>query len=1123
MSITARAIQPSRAPGLPSLQRKCACGSARAAGHHRCDACEAAAPAQQQAAPLHELAPADPAHGAFTISTPDDPYEREADRAAHQVMAGTPASVTSGGEPRLQRLPAATPNLTHAPADVQTVLGTAGRPLDTGTRGFFEPRFGRDFSSVRVHADDAADRSARAVDAQAYTVGHHIVFARGSYAPAAESGRRLLAHELAHVVQQSHTPGQMPAVQRRAKGPGGCGWIDLAAGTLLGGAAHVQIQGRLASRGFVDEMPIPRATKSNGVGSRKCQPLGTSWGYADVARIGKPTVGISEIKPYFLAKSGVARLEAMHYRLRANQSKQRLTGTSTCGKQPAGFDDNAFSATVGSITTATTFDLLKGVITGEEDFGPFSMDPHRNLKAKEYSLGGIGYWCVLNEEGKKKKQEEEEKKKKEKEEKEKKKKEEKERKQKEKEEKKKQKEKEKSEKDKAKKEKAEKEKAEKEKAKMEKAEKERAEREKAEKEKAKKEKAKKEKAEKEKAEKEKAKGEGSAGAANLGFGISIFGTSVGGGNIGVGISVGSNSASVGTLGAGVSWFSDSATAGAAGASASHDSMSATALAAGASASGDSEQATVAAAGASSSEGSTAASAGVAGKSESKDDISATAGAAGKSESEGNLTAGAGGTASGQKVTGAVGASTGSSKATVDPAEATGPGVDKVPTGQSDEEVMKQDAGGGDKPGGTAAGKGGAKPGDKPGDRPEGQGESKTEGEGDKGGEQQRNAGPSGPANTQKQPGSPAGTGGQGQQGQKDKAGSTGTDKPGGDAEAGKPGGAAEAGKGGPADTGKPGGTATTAGAGSGSGTFTSSTAGGGGAADLGVLPVFPRGASNDQREKIGQEAAQVAKMLQNAQPTQKLLLQYLASKDPTGQYIVPTSVWVDKLLKATDGLKPEDLEYLKTLNWKPGSISAEELRKRVLDALKNKGKPPKGDADKPGGKTQGADPGEGKGKGGKGEGDQPGKGEAEKDKGDKPGKGEADKEEGKKKGDAEGPRIQRDRVTDPPAGSNRAEAGIFAFQILSGMTWSSTLKNGDTVECRIMVDDNGRRFELSGVSITFVSRSDTEVVVNGVKFIKTEFKVYFTKDFWSEANKFYGRGGAESLTDVDMGRHKVKR
>src|SRR5207244_11233244 len=86
------------------------------------------------------------------------------------------------------------------------VLNSPGQPLDESTRAFMEPRFGHDFSRVRVHTDSQAAESARAVNALAYTVGPDIVLGADQYKPGTLAGRRLLAHELTHVLQQSVTP-----------------------------------------------------------------------------------------------------------------------------------------------------------------------------------------------------------------------------------------------------------------------------------------------------------------------------------------------------------------------------------------------------------------------------------------------------------------------------------------------------------------------------------------------------------------------------------------------------------------------------------------------------------------------------------------------------------------------------------------------------------------------------------------------------------------------------------------------------------------------------------------------------------------------------------------------------
>jgi Domain of unknown function (DUF4157) len=157
---------------------------------------------------------------ALRISEPDDAFEREADRIADEVMAGgklrrhwsiSNIGVTAAlerkcacggssecgecGKKKLQRKTAEVTEPVTVPPIVHEVLNSPGQPLDRQTRAYFEPRFGYDFSKVRVHTDPSAAESARAVNALAYTVEHDIVFAAGQNKP-------LLAHELTHVVQQ---------------------------------------------------------------------------------------------------------------------------------------------------------------------------------------------------------------------------------------------------------------------------------------------------------------------------------------------------------------------------------------------------------------------------------------------------------------------------------------------------------------------------------------------------------------------------------------------------------------------------------------------------------------------------------------------------------------------------------------------------------------------------------------------------------------------------------------------------------------------------------------------------------------------------------------------------------
>lgn len=101
-------------------------------------------------------------------------------------------------------------------ADVDAVLRSGGKPLDQETRRFMESHIGFDFRNVRIHSGARAASSARAINARAYTVGHDIVFSEGRYNPRTAEGRRLLAHELTHVVQQGGAARTTRAIDRSA-------------------------------------------------------------------------------------------------------------------------------------------------------------------------------------------------------------------------------------------------------------------------------------------------------------------------------------------------------------------------------------------------------------------------------------------------------------------------------------------------------------------------------------------------------------------------------------------------------------------------------------------------------------------------------------------------------------------------------------------------------------------------------------------------------------------------------------------------------------------------------------------------------------------------------------------
>jgi len=144
-----------------------------------------------------------PVQAKLTINQPGDRYEQEADRIAAQVMTTPAHTAVSGTPPRIQRFVGqSSGQMDAAPTSVDSVLASPGRLLEPELQQDMGQRFGHDFSQVRVHSGAAADQSARDVKANAYTVGQNIVFGAGRFAPGTQEGRRLIAHELTHVVQQ---------------------------------------------------------------------------------------------------------------------------------------------------------------------------------------------------------------------------------------------------------------------------------------------------------------------------------------------------------------------------------------------------------------------------------------------------------------------------------------------------------------------------------------------------------------------------------------------------------------------------------------------------------------------------------------------------------------------------------------------------------------------------------------------------------------------------------------------------------------------------------------------------------------------------------------------------------
>lgn len=201
---------------------------------------------QQQAGnqAVQQLLRAGAVQAKLAVSHPDDPDEREADATADRIMrshAGASVAATScscgEGEDetcdacrKSGQKPAGVPSIQRrangnaggngrvagagreAPPIVHLPLRSPGQPLDVATRRSMEGSFGADFSRVRVHTGHEAAQSAKSIDARAYTMGQHIVFDAGRYAPDSSDGKRLLAHELVHTLQQDpQAPGPVQA------------------------------------------------------------------------------------------------------------------------------------------------------------------------------------------------------------------------------------------------------------------------------------------------------------------------------------------------------------------------------------------------------------------------------------------------------------------------------------------------------------------------------------------------------------------------------------------------------------------------------------------------------------------------------------------------------------------------------------------------------------------------------------------------------------------------------------------------------------------------------------------------------------------------------------------------
>jgi len=250
----------------------------------------------------------------LTVTAPGDAFEQEADQVAARVMRMAepvvqrePCADCPDEESALQRqvdeeedeqeavqLKASGGDSggMAAPDSVYHALSGGGQPLDSETRAYMEPRFGQDFSGVRVHIDSQAAQSAAEVGARAYTVGQDVVFGAGEYAPGTTAGKQLIAHELAHTVQQTHVS---PRVSRQ---------MNMACTETArwpGNYEHAAIESDYA----VNVNPVGAALEFAIPGSGP----GGGTGYADIVDLS--THAIYEIKTWLGKEQG--RIEVLRY------------------------------------------------------------------------------------------------------------------------------------------------------------------------------------------------------------------------------------------------------------------------------------------------------------------------------------------------------------------------------------------------------------------------------------------------------------------------------------------------------------------------------------------------------------------------------------------------------------------------------------------------------------------------------------------------------------------------------------------------------------------------------------------------------------------------------------------
>lgn len=371
---------------LPFIQRRCAC----AGSDESCATC-----AVQRRA--------------IAMSTPGDALEVDADRAASRVLRFLGGDVTARTSTPLVQRAATAPGGGHAESGAVLSRIGPGRPLEGATRARMEAAFASNFAGVRIHDDAGAAAMSRQLDAKAFTLGQHIAFAHGTYRPGTAGGDELLAHELAHTIQQR---GAAPLIAR--KNAGGCAELAETVdeqhdkNSRAGKAAHTQIQ-KFFAKQLIGEVMLPRATKDQ----RKltCPDREVARGFIDLFKWNRKQTEIGEIKSVDGAKFAAPDVD--HYNKRAKELVGRLTDGKPCAvEDPRDPNDVAWDKNVygGHIAKGNKIDFipLQSVIPESPPtrLGPFIGNPKKFLSCERRAGGAVVYWCTKSEsdEDEKKKQ-----------------------------------------------------------------------------------------------------------------------------------------------------------------------------------------------------------------------------------------------------------------------------------------------------------------------------------------------------------------------------------------------------------------------------------------------------------------------------------------------------------------------------------------------------------------------------------------------------------------------------------------------------------------------------------------------------------------------------------------------